>query len=1842
MRLFNAFRAFSFIVLAFVLSSFFGDNFAVARENVKNPPHLLFPEIQDKPLNKNQPDIILGYQVDVFDAAQKSVQLDARFHLKIEEFSAKAYFDFPIMVAPGTNSLAPKLTLRIGRTEISDPKLQAPYLSGSEAIRKCDDLVGFCLAGEMLLAVPDKIGRYYFKADPAISIEKTATSFILKDSQGLEKRYDELSSNVWSLVQVHDWFENWITYEYGLNGRRLEAVTYGQANAKNANTRRLHIQYSRRRDVRPVQIVSAIGTEIIRAYRISYNKDNLATGFQECAPSPAIKGALNCYAPYSLAYQQERLSSISNGKDSTTFIRYGKLSEEGLALVIQTIDAAKIEVESLVLSYKAPVAIRGMVKGFARLAKMTGKSQFVASTEFYDKSVLGRKTAEKLIHQKDKGAEVLSSKSYYYTDISVGGADYSVLEKMETVFETDKDTDVNSVETIYRYDKSGRVHEIKTHSSTEFLKYLDETDHKLVDTTAGNLLVSRSKKSPVTKSNTQKWNYVLKNGRPYEVTFQQFQNGKLDPSTTAFTRLDAYGNQIHIQKNGLKTDISYEKKFQTFPNIFMLAFKGQKSQVTTEYDPATGIQTSEKFSDGSQTLVTLDAMGRPKTTQITIRDPKSSKASISPELSTYTQISWVQTSKGGYQQAKTTRHKNLITDQKWTTRSEKEVDAVGRIIGMTGLRTDGSGKILKQSRLSQYFSNDGRTIEVFTGDGDRQETQFNQKGQLIREATEKYGERTFEYGKKGRVSRVISGGAQIDLEYDDQGRLVRKILPDGKETHFQYDGVFVDKPETVALPDGKSIRFAYNDKGQVINKTVRLPFGNKGVHEFSITRTYKNDRIATVTYPGGAELAYGYENGRLTKLEWITKPSPDFKDSASIVARYSAHIEDGGAKELSKIFGNEVEETYRWDANGALTDINFAKGATVGSSLNDLIKLSYDIDPATKLIRSETREDKYSGGVVGEERIYQYDDDRRISDAIQNFKDKNGQIVSSKLDVAGLPPKILNPIAQDLFGNIIQSASATGQLFTHSFDVENKLVGSKSANGKNSAALTYDYDHVGQRLTKTIIEGQQTFYLSPFYQITIDENDQVFERFYILDHMGRVAVLTQKMTKERLGAFAVAGMSTANGSDDIPEFTWAAFTATDMASPSVQLTMILLFVSCGLALFYRFSEPARKHSINVTPAPFSWPRQVTTAAVLAVFGLQLGAMPVRAVISASEAIIETTGTVYFHHDVRGSVIATSDEEGKVRSVNSYEPYGALQNTSLTHGENQSSYKFAGHEFDVETGLYYMGARYYDPKEKRFLSHDPGRQTVNPFSYTQNDPVNRTDPDGRMDNDLAIAFIEENQDRDDREDDGRPAEDQPEGLIIDIAPDSSNAALEYSASEPLAVQIDDGGDGVERADSWVRYPTFWNLSFGTQDGLEPPEEAAEIPDYTREDEAEYNRLARSGYMQGWSRFGGVLQGSLSAFVLAAAFPSSYTYADGTVSEAGYGRDLANYSVMLLTFLGYGYGYSANESEYWRGVTQVEAGVGDYARLALRRIFWKASFQVVAFTGLNLWGRMVDGYPIFGEDDPSFGSVMSVIALLMLQYLPYSLMGAIAILPFFMMILAPSPTFDEDMTERRLQSYPWWQRFAITTSISYRDFLFRRGFWERDAAAYSRDAALQSLWYPAYVLHLYAWFLFGSLGYYSGLSMSVSYLPHLDWNYFFNAWRRNITLLAFCPPGSPLTVINYWHRRSLTLIPRQSAGNPRRSGLLFRILGPTEGLRIARFDDSSYLPTDEWLAQLRTHRQSLLIEEIEDDDRVGIEMDAVEAEPSRGSDADLEPSSMSGEEPEPFQDLEEEQKVNQKPE
>ncbi|MCV6630442.1 MAG: hypothetical protein OIF50_11370 [Flavobacteriaceae bacterium] len=98
----------------------------------------------------------------------------------------------------------------------------------------------------------------------------------------------------------------------------------------------------------------------------------------------------------------------------------------------------------------------------------------------------------------------------------------------------------------------------------------------------------------------------------------------------------------------------------------------------------------------------------------------------------------------------------------------------------------------------------------------------------------------------------------------------------------------------------------------------------------------------------------------------------------------------------------------------------------------------------------------------------------------------------------------------------------------------------------------------------------------------------------------------------------------------------------------------------------------------------------------------------------------------------GSSSFITNLEGEVVQHLEYVPFGEVFIESKNARWN-TPYKFNAKELDEETGLYYYGARYYNPKVSLWLSIDPLWEEVgahrSPYEYTYSNPIMFIDPTG---------------------------------------------------------------------------------------------------------------------------------------------------------------------------------------------------------------------------------------------------------------------------------------------------------------------------------------------------------------------------------------------------------------------------------------------------------------------------------------------------------------------------------
>jgi RHS repeat-associated protein len=117
-------------------------------------------------------------------------------------------------------------------------------------------------------------------------------------------------------------------------------------------------------------------------------------------------------------------------------------------------------------------------------------------------------------------------------------------------------------------------------------------------------------------------------------------------------------------------------------------------------------------------------------------------------------------------------------------------------------------------------------------------------------------------------------------------------------------------------------------------------------------------------------------------------------------------------------------------------------------------------------------------------------------------------------------------------------------------------------------------------------------------------------------------------------------------------------------------------------------------------------------------------------IDAVMAQDSSTGMLWALADRLGSIDTITDASGNVVDKRTFDSFGRV--LSETNPLVSFRYGYTGRERDLESGLSYYRARYYDPNVGRFISVDPlgfGAGDTNLYRYVGNSSTMATDPTG---------------------------------------------------------------------------------------------------------------------------------------------------------------------------------------------------------------------------------------------------------------------------------------------------------------------------------------------------------------------------------------------------------------------------------------------------------------------------------------------------------------------------------
>ncbi|MCK4260984.1 MAG: RHS repeat-associated core domain-containing protein, partial [Halanaerobiales bacterium] len=295
----------------------------------------------------------------------------------------------------------------------------------------------------------------------------------------------------------------------------------------------------------------------------------------------------------------------------------------------------------------------------------------------------------------------------------------------------------------------------------------------------------------------------------------------------------------------------------------------------------------------------------------------------------------------------------------------------------------------------------------------------------------------------------------------------------------------------------------------------------------------------------------------------------------------------------------------------------------------------------------------------------------------------------------------------------------------------------------DNAKLEYDYDAGGNRTTKRTIVGncEETTY--EYYEnsnrLKKATNNLTGETFYyVYDENGNLVEKGNNFTENPNGTVSFI-------KDGYKEYWSYEYTIKNRLKAvylNEELQAEFVYDTDGMRIrsdvkdesvtHYVFNQAGKVLLEVYDPVldEIQAENNQTEVSYIYAYGRQIA--KVEGIIGNSEEI------VYYHHDNLGSTRLITDKDGFVIWEQDYMPFGEdlyKPGTSVFEYEEEIEYKFTGQRHVKGIGLYYYGARYYDPEIGRFISEDTycgeldKMQSQNIYIYTINNPLKYIDPTG---------------------------------------------------------------------------------------------------------------------------------------------------------------------------------------------------------------------------------------------------------------------------------------------------------------------------------------------------------------------------------------------------------------------------------------------------------------------------------------------------------------------------------
>jgi RHS repeat-associated protein len=625
--------------------------------------------------------------------------------------------------------------------------------------------------------------------------------------------------------------------------------------------------------------------------------------------------------------------------------------------------------------------------------------------------------------------------------------------------------------------------------------------------------------------------------------------------------------------------------------------------------------------------------------------------------------------------------------------------------------------------------------------GSKTSFSYDTKGELT-QITDPLGHVTkLAYTPAGLVSSITDPLLHVTaFTYDARGNRISQTDALNNKTTFQYDAR--NRLTKVTKPDLTAVSYAYDSRGR---RTSVTDENNK----FTQYAYDDADRLISVTDANTGVTQYTYDSeNNLTSI-------------TDALLRTTSFVYDPQRRLIETIFPSTKTEVYSYDAVGNNTSKTDRKTQTINYTYDELnrltkktypdastVALTYDV--ASRLTKAQDPTGTYT---------FTYDNMDRLTNSSTVYASLPAKTfsVSQAYDVGSNRTSLTDPnngsisYTYDVLNRLTTLKDFNRNSFTFGYDALGRTTSLGRPNAVNSTYQydavsnllsvlhqkgtttidggTYSYDAAGNRTTKTNKLGNATsnYAYDSLYQLTGVTQGSNTTEAYTYDAVGNrlSSVVVSSYSYDGSNELLNAGPASYTYDDNGNVLAKTDSTGTTAYTWDFENRLMAVRLPGGSTTTFKYDPFGRRiqkgSSIYVYDGSNLIQESDSAGNLMARYMHGPG-------IDAPLAGYRGSTSEFYEADALGSITSLTNTSGVINQTYVYDSFG---NTSSTTGTFVQPFRYAGREFDAETGLLYYRARYYEPAIGRFISEDPIRfdAGVNFYPYVGNNPTNLTDPMG---------------------------------------------------------------------------------------------------------------------------------------------------------------------------------------------------------------------------------------------------------------------------------------------------------------------------------------------------------------------------------------------------------------------------------------------------------------------------------------------------------------------------------